>query len=87
VIPVGRALGRKRVVPAVLEELRKLIPPQTQRVRFGVAHVSRPEIVPQITAALKEEYGDVEILSAPATPVLATHTGIGTWAIAFLVED
>ena len=32
-------------------------------------------------------YGEVEILSAPATPVLATHTGIGTFAIAYLVED
>jgi fatty acid-binding protein DegV len=70
-----------------MDELRKLIPSDTEKVRFGVAHVGRPEVVPQVTAALREEYGDVEILSAPATPVLATHTGLGTWAIAFLVED
>ncbi len=87
VVPVGRARGRKRVLPAVMEELRKLIPEDARKVRFGVSHVGRPEIVPEVMAALKAEYGDVEILSAAATPVLATHTGMGTWAIAFLVED
>jgi fatty acid-binding protein DegV len=29
----------------------------------------------------------VEILSAPATPVIATHLGIGAWGIAYMVED
>lgn len=87
VVPVGRALGRKRMIPGVLEQLRKLIPDEAERVRFGIAYVGRPEIVPEVTAALRAEYGDVEILSAPATPVLATHTGIGAWAVAFLVED
>jgi fatty acid-binding protein DegV len=75
------------MIPGVMEQLRKLIPAEAERVRFGIAHVGRPEIVPKVTAALRAEYGDVEILSAPATPVLATHTGIGAWAVAFLVED
>lgn len=87
IVPVGRALGRRRVLPVVMGALRQRIPPGAKRVRFGVVHVGRPGIVPQAVAALKEEYGDVEILSAAATPVLATHTGIGAWAVAYLVED
>ena len=85
--PVGRALGRRRVLPAVMDELRKRIPSQVDKIRFGVPHVGCPEIVEEVTAALRSEYGDVEILFAPATPVIATHTGIGAWALAFLLED
>jgi uncharacterized protein len=87
VVPVGRALGRKRVLPVVMDVLRESIPPGAGKVRFGIAHVGCPEIVSRATRALRGEYGDAEILSAPATPVLATHTGIGAWAVAFMVED
>jgi DAK2 domain fusion protein YloV len=85
--PAGKALGRRRMLPAVMEALRKRIPPQVNKVRFGVPYVGCPEIVEEVTRALRAEYGDVEILSAPATPVIATHTGIGAWAVAFMVED
>lgn len=87
VVSVGRALGRKRAIPAFMDALAKEVSPRPSRIRFGVAHVGRPEIVSEVTAALREDYGDVEILSAPATPVLSTHTGHGTWAVAYLVED
>ncbi len=41
-----------------------------------------------ISAELRATYGkDVEILSAPATPVIATHLGVGAWGIAYIVED
>jgi DegV family protein with EDD domain len=85
--PVGRAFGRKRLLRTVMDVLRRNIPAQAEKVRFGIPYVGCPEIVEEVTAALRAEYGDVEILSAPATPVIATHTGIGAWAIAFLVED
>jgi fatty acid-binding protein DegV len=52
-----------------------------------VVHIGRPEIVAEVSEALVQEYGDVEILSAPATPVIATHVGHGAWAVAFQVED
>ena len=87
VVPAGKVLGRKRVLPALLEVLRREIPRAARKVRFGVIHVGRPEIVTQVSDALRREYGDVEILSAPATPVLATHTGHGAWAVSYLVED
>jgi DegV family protein with EDD domain len=87
VASAGRAFGRKRVLPAVLDILHQEIPPGAQKVRFGVIHVARPEIVDEVARALETEFGDVEILSARATPVLATHTGVGAWAVAYLVED
>ena len=60
----------------------------TEKVRFGIVQVGIPEVVPEITQALKAEYGDhVDVLSAPATPVIATHTGTGAWGVAWLVED
>ena len=36
---------------------------------------------------LVARYGDVEILSAPVTPVIATHLGVGAWGVAYMVED
>jgi DegV family protein with EDD domain len=85
--PLGRALGRKRVLPVVMEALRKKLPSRVDRIRFGIPHVGYPEIVEEVSAAIRAEYGDVEILSAPASPVIATHTGIGAWGLAFLLED
>jgi DegV family protein with EDD domain len=87
VVPAGKVFGRRRVLGALLDILRKEIPAGARKVRFGIIHVGRPEIVAEATEALKAEYGDVEILSAPATPVLATHTGHGAWAVSYLVED
>ena len=45
-------------------------------------------MVEEISRTLRDEYGSgTEILAAPATPVIATHTGIGTWGVAWIVED
>ncbi len=84
---VGRALGRKRVLPAVLGILRERLPSEVRKIRFGISHVGCSEIVEEVATALRAEYGDVEILAAPATSVIATHLGIGAWGIAFLMED
>jgi fatty acid-binding protein DegV len=75
------------MLPAVLDVLRKRLPSDVDKIRFGVIHVGCPEMVERVTTALRAEYGEVEILSAPATPVIATHTGYGAWAVAFLLED
>jgi DegV family protein with EDD domain len=87
VVPVGKVLGRKRVLPAVLASVRRGIPSGARKVRFGVLHVGRPEIVEEVSEALVEEYGEVEIISAPATPIIATHVGYGAWAVVYQVED
>ena len=84
----GKAFGDKRARPELLRVVRKQVPEGTKKVRFGIVQVGVPEIVPDIKAALREEYGsNVDVLAAPATPVIATHTGVGAWGVAWLVED
>ena len=84
----GKAIGRTRTRRRLMQILRSQIPLGAERLRFGIVHVGFPEMVPEISRELQDEYGeDSEILAAPATPVIATHTGIGTWGVAYLVED
>ncbi len=86
----GKARGRKGVETAVLEEVLRRVPPGSEaarKVRFGVVHVARPEVVPMLEEALREHYGpETEILSGPVTPVLATHLGAGAWGLGWLVD-
>lgn len=45
-------------------------------------------MVDQVMEELGHRYGpDVEILAAPATPVLATHIGVGAWGVAYLIDE
>lgn len=84
----GKAFGDRRARPALLRVLRQKVPADAEKVRFGVVHVGLPEIVEPVGAALRATYGaKTEILSAPATPVISTHLGIGAWGVAYLVED
>ena len=84
----GKAFGDKRARPELLRVVREQVPKGTKNVRFGIVQVGVPEIVPEIREALRAEYGEqVDVLDAPATPVIATHTGIGAWGVAWLVED
>ena len=83
----GKAMGRKRVISELLDTMREDMGSVPERVRFGIVHVGVPEIIPEVSEILVERYGEVEILSAPATPVLSTHLGIGAWGLAYMVEN
>lgn len=85
--PVARAMGRSRVVSTLLETLDERIPDDAERLRFGIVHVAMPGIVAEVEEALRSRYGDVEVISGPATPVIATHLGAGAWGVAWMVED
>ncbi len=87
VIPVGKAIGRKRVMQTLLDAVRARVAADAQRVRFGVVHVGCPEIVPVVEEELRRRFGPTEVLRAPATPVISTHLGIGAWGVAYMVED
>ncbi len=73
------------IQPRMLDLLRGRVPPGSA-VRFGVIHVANARVVPEVSAALRATFGDVEILSSPATPVIATHIGPGAWGVAYIVE-
>jgi uncharacterized protein len=85
--PIAKVRGRPAVFPKMMEILEKKVP-RGRRVRFGITHVAAPEVVEPVTAEIRARYGrDTEILTAAATPVLATHAGEGAWGISYLVED
>ncbi len=86
VVPFGRAMGRDRVLHTVMDHLEYAIP-SGATVRFALAHVSCPETLDDVERELVARYGPVDVLKAPATPVVATHTGPGAWALAYMVES
>jgi DegV family protein with EDD domain len=84
----GKALGGAKARTTLLRELRSQIPAGSRRLRFGIVQVGVPALAEEIARELRATYGeDVEILTAPATPVIATHLGIGAWGVAYMVED
>jgi DegV family protein with EDD domain len=84
----GKAVGAGRARAALLRAVRQAIPASARKVRFGIVHVGAPELAAEIEQELRRAYGaDTEILTAPATPVIATHIGIGAWGVAYMVED
>ena len=88
VAPLSRVRGRENVLPRVMELLEERAPVADGYRRFGIVHIACENVIPEIEAALREHYGsDIEILSSPATPVIATHVGAGAWGLAWLGSD
>jgi DegV family protein with EDD domain len=84
----GRARGAGRARAALLAVIRKAIPASATAVRFGIVHVGVPELAADVSRELRVAYGaGTEVLTAPATPVIATHLGMGAWGVAYMVED
>ena len=83
----GKARGMDRARALMLKLIADEIPEGARVVRFGIVHVGVPEVADNVRAELKQRFGDPDILTAPITPVLATHLGTGAWGIAYMVED
>jgi fatty acid-binding protein DegV len=84
----GTAVGPERARAAFLRAVRRAIPASARDDRFGIVHVGVPELAARIDGELRATYGaNREILTAPATPVIATHIGIGAWGVAYMLED
>ena len=86
VVAAGKALGRERVLQTIMDFLVVRVPPEVERVRFGIVHVGCPEMLETVSVEIRRIWGDCEILTAPATPVVSTHLGLGAWGVAFMVE-
>jgi DAK2 domain fusion protein YloV len=85
--PVARVRGKPQVMGKVMELLEARVPKGAGKLRFGIFHVAFPEVLEAAAAELRERWGEREILTAPCTPVIATHAGEGAWGVAWMVED
>ena len=85
--PIAKVRGRTNVAKRVIDELRARIPATAEKLRFGVVHVGCVEKAEEISELLRREFGEREIMIAPASPVLATHLGPGAWGLAWQLED
>ena len=86
IVPIGRARGREAVVEAVLDLLDERLKGACQ-IRFGVAHFGAEAVAEQIAEMLRTRYAPKELLVGPASASLGVHTGPGTWALAYQIED
>ncbi|HEX9936165.1 MAG TPA: DegV family protein [Longimicrobium sp.] len=85
--PIARVRGRKQVMPKMMELLEARVPKGAKKMRFGVFHVACPEVVPDVVREVRARWGNREVMTAPGTPVIATHAGEGAWGVAWMVED
>ncbi|HEX8906463.1 MAG TPA: DegV family protein, partial [Longimicrobiaceae bacterium] len=85
--PVAKVRGKKQVMPKMLELLEARVPKNARKLRFGIFHVAIPEVLEEAAAEVRARWGqDTEILTAPGTPIIATHAGEGAWGLAWMVE-
>ncbi|CAN5768341.1 DegV family protein [soil metagenome] len=82
IAPVAKVRGRAHVEDRVIAELRKRLPTGAQSLRFGIVHVGCPDTAARVAHRLHEEFGERDVIIAPASPVLATHLGPGAWGLA-----
>jgi DegV family protein with EDD domain len=87
VVPIDKVRGRKNVLPRMMELLEKRVPRSVKRVRFGIPQVACPEIAEEVTVAIRARWGEREVITAPCSPIIATHVGEGAWGIAWIIED
>jgi DegV family protein with EDD domain len=85
--PLANVRGSKNVVGRMLDIVKRMVPARAKRLRFGIQHVGRPEIVAEITQGLNAIFGEREILESLVTPVIATHLGPGAWGLTWQLED
>jgi uncharacterized protein len=85
--PVAKVRGRQHVMARMLAELVRRVPPDAQRLRFGVMHVGCPEKAEEFATLLRSAYGERDTIIAPASPVLGTHLGPGAWGFSWQLED
>jgi DegV family protein with EDD domain len=81
--PLARVRGMRSVLPKMLKVLETRVPRDSQGVRFGIIHVGAPEIAAEAKQAIQDAYGRREIITSPATPVLAAHLGPGAWGMCY----
>jgi hypothetical protein len=85
--PAGRARGRDAARTKVLALLDRALAAKPKSLRLGVIHAGIHQFAETLRQELVRRYAPKEAWVSPITPVLAAHTGIGTWGVFYQVED
>ncbi|HKR56332.1 MAG TPA: DegV family protein, partial [Gemmatimonadales bacterium] len=83
----GRVRGREAAKTRVLALLDGALAARPKSLRLGVVHAGIHQFAETLRQELVRRYAPKEALISPITPVLAAHTGIGTWGVFYQVED
>ena len=87
IAPTDRVRGRDQLVTRVLQRVDRALTPRPKSVRFGIAHAEAPDAAERLRTALVAAHRPRDCFVALATGVLATHTGLGAWAVFYQIED
>ena len=82
-IHVGKAMGRKKSISALVEKMETLSVMEPEDPVF-ISHGDCEEDVEFLKKLLSKQFGGHEIFAAPIGPVIGTHSGAGTLAVFFL---
>jgi len=86
IIPVGKARGWSKAIVDLVGRMDEYkMSPKDQTVI--IAHSDAPDKAQQLADAMKEKYNGIEIITIGIGPVIGTHTGPGTVAVAFLGNE
>ncbi|MGX4645013.1 MULTISPECIES: DegV family protein [Holzapfeliella] len=82
---VGRGRGQKVVKQFINDRLEKI---KNENVKsIGISYVDIKDQMDELKDQMHEIKPDVPVLSYETTPVVATHTGLGAFAIIYYTED
>ncbi len=84
-IPRHKAIGRKRAVKALFEEMEKSAQDIKQTV--FISHASALEDAQKLAEMIKEKFDVEEIVINTLGPVIGAHAGYGTLALFFLAKN
>lgn len=86
-IPIAKAISRKRAVRTVIELASKNMLPASEQLLVGIGHADAYEDALALEAALKEETGIKNTVIFDVGSVIGTHVGAGMLAIVLMCKD
>jgi len=86
IVEAAKVMGQKKVIHKTLDLAIKFAK-SVKNPRFGIAHVSAPELAQWYSDKIRTFFNSSEIMIVEASPALSVHIGIGGAAIAVLGDS
>ena len=82
-IPIGKSMGRKKSISALVDKMSEL-QTMTESDPIFISHGDCPKDVAYLISLVKQRFGEREIFVNEIGSVIGTHSGAGTLAIFFM---